>query len=563
MADNVLGLLFEISADPSNAQQALDAFNASTGNALKQAAGHFQDLQQKAGGALGFLRDHLVITAGDLESWTRKAEELATPAAHLGEEFVHVFEKTGLTVEQVSALRIASDQTGTSLDMLARGMGLLARGASDMAKDSSPGYQALQKLGISATDAAGHLRPTHALMLEIAQAFSKMEDGGNKSALAMSLFGRSGRELIPFLNQGRDGIERLEAQAKKLGETMTEEDARAAQDLARETRALHAELEGLELSATKLVIPGLNVMAQALLGNQQAAQKLKDAGSELGHEWLENQKAFYESIPTIQQVVDSFQKLELVMSGHASEVFRGELDRLRQMLVAVSHAIHGSGLADDIDEFVVPAFGRATRAGRAWAEEAREIATDRALTFLNAESMIIASIDRELIAYGFTQKALAGIYGGMLKALGGFLAEKAHVKAIEQIAEALGSWPDVVSMSYHFAAAAGWELLGAGVSGLVGSLAGTAGGGAAGSGLAQTLSSAPAATAAAAGATPSPTSLTGLGSAGGGQVINLYVEGMISADNLTDVINMISSQVQNQSVVLKATTALQPTTSRI
>jgi hypothetical protein len=378
----------------------------------------------------------------------------------------------------------------------------------------------------------------------------------------MSLFGRSGRELIPFLNQGRDGIERLEAQAKKLGETMTEEDARAEQDLAKETSALHAEIEGLELGLTKLLIPGLNVFAQALLGDQQAVQKLKDAGSELGAQWLENQKAFYAALPPVQQFTANLEKLEQFMSRPFAKQFADQLDHLRATLIAVSHAIHGSGLADDINEYLIPAFDRAITRGKAWGESTRELSTSRAFSFLNSESAIVGSIDRELLAYGFTQKALAGIYGLMLKDLGGFLAEKAHVKAIEQIAEALGSWPDVVAMSYHFAAAAGWELLGAGVSGLMGSLAG-AGGGGGGRGSFPTAVGTPAATAVAAGASPSPTSLTGLGTGGGGQVINLYVEGMISADNLTDVINMISSQVQNQSVVLKATTALQPTTSRI
>ncbi len=59
MADNVLGLLFEISADPSKAQQALETFEKSSRVELEKVSGHFLGLARSSGKILGLLKGSL------------------------------------------------------------------------------------------------------------------------------------------------------------------------------------------------------------------------------------------------------------------------------------------------------------------------------------------------------------------------------------------------------------------------------------------------------------------------------------------------------------------------
>ena len=99
----------------------------------------------------------------------------------------------------------------------------------------------------------------------------------------------------------------------------------------------------------------------------------------------------------------------------------------------------------------------------------------RQLEFIGVENQVVGALDKELMAYGFKAKAMKGFLAEELRELAGFLTKKAHIKAIEQVAEALGSWPNYVAMGEHFAAAAAWEVLGAGVSGLAGAAAGSLG----------------------------------------------------------------------------------------
>ena len=76
---------------------------------------------------------------------------------------------------------------------------------------------AFKALGISVQDANKNLKSSDQVLLEVANAFSKFEDGTTKTALAIAIFGRAGADLIPLLNQGADGIRKMQEQAQRLG----------------------------------------------------------------------------------------------------------------------------------------------------------------------------------------------------------------------------------------------------------------------------------------------------------------------------------------------------------
>ena len=99
----------------------------------------------------------------------------------------------------------------------------------------------------------------------------------------------------------------------------------------------------------------------------------------------------------------------------------------------------------------------------------------RQLEFIGVENQVVGALDKELMAYGFKAKAMKGFFAEELRELASFLTKKAHFKAMEQVAEALGAFPNFAAMGEHFAAAVAWEALGAGISGLAGSLAGRGG----------------------------------------------------------------------------------------
>ena len=96
-------------------------------------------------------------------------------------------------------------------------------------------------------------------MLEVADKFKNMEDGGKKAELAMALFGRAGADMIPLLNGGSKAVTDLSA-------TMTGAFAKGADSLNDKLAALQGKLLELGVNIGTALMPALNVIADLVMG---------------------------------------------------------------------------------------------------------------------------------------------------------------------------------------------------------------------------------------------------------------------------------------------------------
>lgn len=190
-------------------------------------------------------------------------KEVLHETAELATQLEVLNQKTGIGVEELSALKYAADQSHVSMESLTVGLQKLARGMEQAAKGGAgPVTSAFKALGIQAADASGHLRPLEDVLLQVADKFSTMQNGAGKTALAMDLFGRSGASLIPLLNRGKAGIADLEAEAHRLGVTMSGEDVEAAIQYEDAMKRMHGALSGLGRAIAVAVMPALTILAE-------------------------------------------------------------------------------------------------------------------------------------------------------------------------------------------------------------------------------------------------------------------------------------------------------------
>jgi hypothetical protein len=174
-------------------------------------------------------------------------------------------QKTGISVESLSLLKPIAEQSGVSLESLAKGMQKLATAMVEAAGGSKEQVASFSRLGVSVKDAAGQLRPTEAVLLDLADAFAAMPDGAEKSALAVKLFGKSGVELIPFLNQGRAGIEELKQKFKELGLEISGDTAKAAEKFNDTLDTVKQALSAIAMKVAAAALPALQALADALV----------------------------------------------------------------------------------------------------------------------------------------------------------------------------------------------------------------------------------------------------------------------------------------------------------
>lgn len=193
---------------------------------------------------------------------------MAKSAIDAADDMNALSKSTGISTEDLSQLQYAAEQSATDLDTLTAGLRNFGKTATEAASKSGDARDAFRLIGVSVTDAAGELKTTDQLLLDVAEEFAKYQDGAAKAAFAQQLFGKSGAELIPFLNQGRAGIEQLKVEADRLGLTLGGSTAQAADDFNSQLKMLQKSLSGATL---QIVGPMLPAFAELVKGFAELA----------------------------------------------------------------------------------------------------------------------------------------------------------------------------------------------------------------------------------------------------------------------------------------------------
>jgi len=179
--------------------------------------------------------------------------------AELGDSFDKMSQRTGVSVEALSGLKFAAEQSGASIETVEMGIRNMQRVLLDVQQGSSTAATTLQMLGLNIQQLQT-LSPEQQF-LQMAQAISKVQDPSRQAALAMELFGRSGTQLLPMLQQGEAGIEALIAEARRLGIVMSEEDAKAAADFTDAMNRLSSVFKGIATQVASVITPILTKLS--------------------------------------------------------------------------------------------------------------------------------------------------------------------------------------------------------------------------------------------------------------------------------------------------------------
>jgi len=131
-------------------------------------------------------------------------------------------DKLGVTSEALSALQFAATQSDTSIETLQGGLQKLNQKLGDATTGGKASAEAFKELGLDAASLS-QMGATEAFE-QIASKISGISDPAQQAAAAVSIFGKSGAELLPLLKQGDAGIEKLKARAKELGLVMNDTD---------------------------------------------------------------------------------------------------------------------------------------------------------------------------------------------------------------------------------------------------------------------------------------------------------------------------------------------------
>jgi hypothetical protein len=178
--------------------------------------------------------------------------------ANMGSDMNDLSIKTGISTETLSAWKLAADQSGGSVEQVSGAVSKLSKAIFEANNGSKTAKDAFVALGLSLDSISG-MSPEQQFRV-IAQALAGVENPTKKAALAMEIFGKSGAELLPFIDQLKDS----EQAARNFGLTISASAAKAADQLGDSLTVLWASAKMVTFEIGAAMAPAVESVSQSL-----------------------------------------------------------------------------------------------------------------------------------------------------------------------------------------------------------------------------------------------------------------------------------------------------------
>ena len=194
--------------------QALEREIFSTTEELKK-------LNQQYGNALTPTLQSVSANTGKLSEQTRGMSAaaaagaagligLAVSAGMTADDLNTIAKQTGFSTEELQKMKYASDLIDVSMETMT---GSIKKLTSNMAN----GNDAFDKLGVSVKNQDGTLRNATDVWFDVIDALSKIENGTERDALSMQLFGKSAMDMAGVIDDGGAALKQLGDEAQSAG----------------------------------------------------------------------------------------------------------------------------------------------------------------------------------------------------------------------------------------------------------------------------------------------------------------------------------------------------------
>lgn len=235
-------------------------------DSIKRNLGDLGNAARSINGLLGTLG--LAVSAAGLGAMVKASLDSADSLSKLSQ-------RVGITVESLSTLIPVADLAGVSGEKFEGGLRKLATRMLDAATGSDEAARGFAAVGVAIQNQDGTLRATDQVLLDLTDRFKAMPDGAEKTALAVELFGKSGADLIPFLNQGRDGVEALTTELQALGVQIGGDTAAQAEVFNDSLAKVRLAISSIGNRVIESFLPAMNDMANGMVESAKQGGSLR------------------------------------------------------------------------------------------------------------------------------------------------------------------------------------------------------------------------------------------------------------------------------------------------
>lgn len=256
MANNTLKLAFILSATDKMSRIVDEAVKKSTDklSAFERTTGKIGRSMTKAGtvmlGASAAVGGSILAVGKSTADYAGDMYDMARGA--------------GIGVEAFQKLAYAGRMSGVETEKLSASLVKFDRMVAEATGGNKTYMQTFEDLGIKIKDSAGNLRQPNEIFEDVADIFHNTEDGIGKTALAVELFGKSGADLIPMLNDGKAGLKAFYAEAERLGLALSNEMIAKGDAFSDQLENIGEQVKGVKLQLGAALIPALSAATEKI-----------------------------------------------------------------------------------------------------------------------------------------------------------------------------------------------------------------------------------------------------------------------------------------------------------
>lgn len=258
-----VGLLFKLKADTSDATQALTQFKGTINNSIATMRSGIDDASRSILSSTGSMGSSIADLSAGLTGWAATAGvsfaavaagmvQLSLKTAEYAGQIKDLSDKTNLTTDTLQSLRLAATLSGQSFESISQTAVIFQRRMEEARTKGGELAETFKALGVNLSG------PVDQAFRTTLERLSGVEDGAQKTATTVELFGRSGSDLLPVIGQLNGSFQNLENRARQLGIVLSKDAIEKADEFGDQLDILKLQIGGVANEIGAFLLPALS-----------------------------------------------------------------------------------------------------------------------------------------------------------------------------------------------------------------------------------------------------------------------------------------------------------------
>lgn len=196
----------------------------------------------------------------------------------------------GISYKALVDLKLVAEESGTTIDRVGASIGIMQKNLIDATAGSGAAYDALSSLGIAVSDIIA-LSPDQQFGA-IAQKIAEIENPTLRNAIAMDVFGKSGKDIVQMF----DGYNLKMAEATKFNEefniSLSQIDVEKLGEAEDAVKRINTAMGGLSNTVAVYAAPAIEGLARAIIDLLSLLPKLDNFMQKFSRAYYNTMKPF-------------------------------------------------------------------------------------------------------------------------------------------------------------------------------------------------------------------------------------------------------------------------------